>query len=169
MSKQIRPIPQNIGEYLKYDPSTDTLIWIKRPGKRVHVGDVAGSFNKTYKHNEVRFRGELYLAHRVIWFLKTGEQPPDTIDNKDHNRSCNSENNLRAATRSQNQHNRGKPKNNTSGYKGVCWSKARNKWQASIKLNYKAVHLGYFDTPELAHTAYCNAADRYHKEFKNYG
>lgn len=37
-----------------------------------------------------------------------------------------------------------KPKNNTSGYKGVSWNKFAKKWSAHIKKDGKKKHLGYF-------------------------
>lgn len=42
----------------------------------------------------------------------------------------------------------------TSNYVGVCWYKAYNKWRATIVINYKKVHLGYFDNELDAHNAY---------------
>lgn len=38
------------------------------------------------------------------------------------------------------------PKNNTSGFKGVCLHKASNKYVAQISINYKRIHLGSFKT-----------------------
>lgn len=39
-----------------------------------------------------------------------------------------------------------KLKNKTGNYKGVCWVTERNKWRSSLKLNYKEIFLGYFQT-----------------------
>ena len=36
--------------------------------------------------------------------------------------------------------------NNTSGYKGVCFHKASNKWISQITVNKKHIHLGTFNT-----------------------
>lgn len=54
-----------------------------------------------------------------------------------------------------------KPKNNTSGYKGVCWSKYHNKWQAYIQLHNKRVQLGYFDNIEDAVKARVDGEEKY--------
>lgn len=62
----------------------------------------------------------------------------------------NRKSNLRVATNQQNSMNCGLSSNNKSGYKGVHWDKSRNKWIASIKLNYKTIHLGRFDSIEDA-------------------
>jgi hypothetical protein len=77
----------------------------------------------------------------------------------------NRKSNLRICTSMQNQYNTGPNSRNTSGYKGVYWSKSNNKWQARIKINKKKVYLGNFKTLEDAYTAYCNKAQEAHGEF----
>lgn len=49
--------------------------------------------------------------------------------------------------------------NNTSGYTGVSWSKARKKWEAHISLfgESKRKNLGYFTTYEQAYETYQEA------------
>lgn len=42
----------------------------------------------------------------------------------------------------------------SSKYKGVSFMKARDKWQAYIKINGKQKHIGLFPTEILAHQAY---------------
>ena len=50
--------------------------------------------------------------------------------------------------------NRGRPKSNSSGFRGVHWSKQHKKWQAQIQTKGKKIFLGYFDTAEEAAHAY---------------
>ena len=45
----------------------------------------------------------------------------------------NCRSNLRVATQQENQHNRDKYKNNTSGHKGVRWHEQAQKWATQIK------------------------------------
>ena len=59
------------------------------------------------------------LLHRFVFILKTGEEPRSTIDHIDIDKSNNMFENLRLATRQQQQQHRGKQKSNTSGYIGV--------------------------------------------------
>lgn len=88
-----------------------------------------------------------------------------TIDHIDGNGQNNDPANLRLATRSQNQHNRGASKNNTSGFKGVYLEKKVNRWKSAICLNGKLRHIGLFDTKEEAHAAYVKAAEQLHGTF----
>ena len=44
----------------------------------------------------------------------------------------------------------GLPLNNTSGIKGVCWDKSRNRWVASYRKDGKTIRLGRFKTKEEA-------------------
>lgn len=70
------------------------------------------------------------------------------------NRRCN----LRLATNSQNNMNTRKRRDNTSGFKGVYWHSHSRKWHARITKKGVTKSLGYFNTPEEAHQAYCAAA-----------
>lgn len=45
----------------------------------------------------------------------------------------------------------------TSKYTGVSWSVSSNKWQAQIRTNGKAKHLGYFHDEYEAHLTYQEA------------
>jgi len=90
------------------------------------------------------------------------------IDHINHDTLNNQRENLRICTPSQNNMNKAKRKDNTSGYKGVCWQKEVKKWQAKIKVNQKQIYLGCYDNKELAYEAYIKACKKYHKEFANY-
>ena len=87
-------------------------------------------------------------------------------DHIDRNPLNNRRENLRPATPSQNQFNRRKQRNNTSGYKGVGFSKEKGLWRAYIANDTKKfIHLGYFAKAEDAARAYDAAAIRFHGEF----
>ena len=75
----------------------------------------------------------------------------EEIDHIDLNPLNNCRNNLRIATSSQNKMNRLAPVNNTSGFKGVSWSKNAKKWAAYINIDGKRHYLGLFITAELAY------------------
>lgn len=99
--------------------------------------------------------------HRVIANTPEGFETDHINGNGLDNRRCN----LRSTSRAQNSVNTGIKKNNTSGYKGVDWSKTRKKWRARIRVNGERVGLGYYDSPEEAGAAYDEAARIYHGEF----
>lgn len=75
------------------------------------------------------------------------------IDHIDGNGLNNQKQNLRESNRNENMSNRTvNNKNNTSGYRGVYWHKAGNKWMASLQHKGKYVYLGlYEDKDEAAH------------------
>lgn len=95
-----------------------------------------------------------------------GLLPDDAdIDHIDRCRSNNLIENLRKVTRSENLANRGKLPNNTSGFKGVHWSKTQRNWQATISIEGRPVKLGGFLDIVKAAEAYCNASIEIHGKF----
>jgi len=149
---------EEIKETLRYDPETGFIYHIKT-GKRA-----CRAKNNGYVVVAVP-KGKRELAHRVAWFLFYGFTPPDCIDhinqNKHDNRICN----LRLATCAENLRNRSRQKNNVSGYKGVSFHAASNKYRAQIKVDGRKIHLGLYGSAIKAHDAYVGAANRYHAEF----
>ncbi len=91
-------------------------------------------------------RGVHILMHRVLMGMPDGLQ----VDHANRNPLDNRKSNLRIATRSQNQWNRGLQNNNSSGSKGVSWDKVNNKWRAAVNMQNKYINLGRFNTIEEA-------------------
>ena len=106
---------------------------------------------------------------KVIYMHRLIARTPDGLDTDHIDRSGlnNQRANLRHCTESQNQYNTSVPNNNTSGFKGVTWHRARQKWQAQIQANGEHIHLGLFKTAEAAAHAYDKAALRLHGNFAN--
>jgi hypothetical protein len=94
------------------------------------------------------------FLHNFILPPKRGFIVDHINRNKLDNRRCN----LRYVTYSQNNMNSSMQKNNTSGYRGVCWHKKAKKWACFIKLNKKRIHIGLFSNIEEAARAYKNKA-----------
>jgi hypothetical protein len=161
-----KPLPdlEYLREILSYDKETGLFYW-KRPRKSIRVGNIAGTkYNNGYIR--IRIDHERYCAHRVAWYFLTNIDPFDKqIDHVNGTKYDNRASNLRLATDSQNKANQSKSKNNKSGYKGVHFKKSHNKWCAVINIDNKRIHIGYFDSPELAHIAYCKRAVELFGEF----
>ncbi len=109
--------------------------------------------------------GKHYLAHRLAFLYMLGRWPIDQVDHENGNGMDNRWSNLRGSTNSQNKANRTKQSNNTSGHKGVYWSKVNKRFYASIKHNGKNHYLGCFADIEPAIVAYKSAAAELHGEF----
>lgn len=104
----------------------------------------------------------IYLANEIV---KRAFGYVGTVDHKDRDSFNNRIANLRPATKSQNGMNRGPQFNNNTGYKGVCFVKARYKYQTQLKLRGVRVYHAYFTDLEEAARAYDKAAKHYHGEF----
>ncbi len=153
MSEHIVPRPELTAEYLRsvlhYDQETGIFTRKVSTSNSVKVGDVAGCPNGD-GYLLIMVQSRLYKAHRLAWLYVSGEWPEDQIDHINRNRSDNRITNLREVSHKQNQQNRSKPSNSTSGHPGVSWYKRYYKWVARITHNYKLIHLGYFTDREEA-------------------
>lgn len=161
---------QDWSDVFEYDETCPSCLrWRINPSPSAPAGGRAGALN-TKRYWQVRYNRKNYQVHRIIWEMFNGPIPyRNEIDHINMNKSDNRLCNLRLATSSNNQHNRLKYRNNTSGYKGVSWFPPEGKWRARITLNGKLRFLGYFTSAETAHAAYCRAAASLHKEFANPG
>jgi hypothetical protein len=117
------------------------------------------------------YKATTLLMHRVI-MSRVMDRPLFRWEIVDHIHGLTLDNRrseLRLATPSQSNMNRGLPRNSTTGLKGVTWSNYAHKWMAKIRINRKSKTLGYFDTPEEAHEVYKKAAIDLFGEFVNLG
>jgi len=80
------------------------------------------------------------------------------VDHANGNGLDNRRSNLRPATIAQNSQNRRPPVGGSSKFKGVCWNRVSQKWQAGIKINGKSHYLGLFAAEIDAANAYDEAA-----------
>lgn len=104
--------------------------------------------------------GKNITMHRFLLDAKPGECVDHLNRNGLDNRRCN----IRIATYSQNQWNRGLACNNTTGFKGVCTTH-NGRFRAHLKVNRKDYHLGTFATAEEAACLYDVAVVEYHGAF----
>ena len=106
------------------------------------------------------------IKNRTIRMHRFIVDAPDGffVDHIDGDGLNNRRENLRMATHFENARNQKKPKNNTSGFKGVTKAK-HNKWMARINYNGRSVFLGLYTTAEEAHFAYSEASRKLHGLF----
>jgi hypothetical protein len=141
------------------------LYWKINASPQVRIGDKAGCLGN-HGYLKFKWKGKGYLAHRIIYEMAYGSIPElYQIDHVNGIRTDNRVDNLRLATRSQNNCNSSKRKDNASGFKGVNWHKASKKWRARITIFNKEKRLGCFSTKEEAYEARLTAEKKYHGEF----
>lgn len=154
--------PEYLLENFKYYSDTGKIIWIKNRYKN-KIGADACSYVSEYKR--IIIHGKTFLAHRVAWAMFTGSWPDNLIDHingiKSDNRICN----LRQATYEQNNSNVKSPVKSKTGFRGVTYSKSKNKYLARIRVKRKLVDLGAFDDPIEAYECYKKEAKRIKGEF----
>lgn len=123
--------------------------------RNIWIGKNAGK-NAGYKMSNgyyyVKINGCIYLNHRIIFAIHNNfiDFDDKQIDHIDNNKLNNNPKNLRLANASQNQHNKGKQKNNTSGEKNIFLVKRNNKYRCTMRYYSKNIHIGIFNTLEEA-------------------
>ncbi len=152
---------EQLKAWLHYDLETGHFTWLASNYEaRWPVGRRAGGIVKD-GYVGIRLEGQLYRAHRLAWLYVYGDWPSTHLDHRDTIRTHNWIDNLRLASRSQNQCNR----HAVSGLKGVSFDPGTGRWRARIGIGKQQIWLGRHDTEEAAHAAYRAAAIKLHGEF----
>jgi hypothetical protein len=149
-----------VQEFFEYK---DGVLYWKKNQSNIKSGAIAGN-QRQDGYIDIGFKGKLIRAHRLIWLMHHGYMP-EFLDHINGVRNDNRLENLRVATRTQNQMNLKKRIDNSSGCSGVFWNKQRNKWAARIQINKKAKHIGLFSTIEDAIVARKIAEQKLFGEF----
>lgn len=102
--------------------------------------------------------------HREVFRLK-GLPVPASVDHRDRDGLNNRLRNLRPATHQQQQFNKPKRRDNTSGYIGVTWYSPLSKWKAQAYLNGKNHYLGYYTSKIAAARARDKFARKHQGQF----
>lgn len=143
------------------------LYWKVSPNWSIKIGSKAGYVNKLKgcSRNKVEINGKGYLSSRIIFLYHHGYLPK-FVDHRDRDSLNDKIENLRAASRAENNKNVTSHKNTTSKYLGVSLID-KKYWRATIMINRRQKYLGRHKTEENAALAYNKAAELYHGEFAN--
>jgi hypothetical protein len=177
-------------ECFEYNMETGSLRWKVRPERHFPRLRLAKTWNTKWAGKEAGVRGfrkdngkaiVVFVsvvcegrrvqtsAHRLIYHIMGGIIPPKyEIDHIDHNPHNNKWDNLRCCLPHQNNANKVQFGSKLGLPKGVYIDKkvkGPKKYKAKIMVQYKGIHLGAFVTAEEAHQAYCDASNKYHREF----
>jgi len=152
-----------LNETFNYNPLSGDLTW-KKKGSRRSVGSKAGSKGKL-GYICIGMQGRIFKAHRIAFAMFHNRNPIGAIDHINGDTSDNRISNLREATLKNNAANCKTRIDNTSGIKGVHYSKRYGKWIAQIQRNGKRCGMGYFETKEEAQKARIEAAQNEYGEF----
>lgn len=109
----------------------------------------AGWYCTTNGYRMVDVEGKKYLEHRVIYSL-FNDEIPDLIDHINQNKTDNRIENLRPSNKRANSFNSKVRSDNTSGIRGISFSKSNNKWFTYIWKYGKRISGGYFLSLEEA-------------------
>lgn len=144
-------------EFITYDKKTG-LIKYKNPlrkgqKKPDHVSD---GYLDPSGYIMLFIKDKSYRAHRLAWLYVTGNFPKEEIDHINGIRNDNRYVNLREVTRQQNKFNNKR--------KGYYYDRSKSRYRASIQLNNKMIHLGYFKEKSDARDAYVKAKIKHHGE-----
>ncbi|SEG64748.1 HNH endonuclease [Bosea lathyri] len=163
-------------ERFSYDPAEGVVRWRRRTlasfvtasrGKTWNTRYAGRSLNRSGRYGfcslEYEGRSIKLREHRIAYALVTGRTGFPEIDHADGRGDSNAFANLRLATRSQNNANRGGfsrsglPKGVTARGKRFMASAHAGKGQTK--------YLGTFDTADEAHAAFCRYAEARHGAF----
>lgn len=149
---------ERLHSLLHYDPLTG-LFTNKVARSNSPVGAVVGSKNKVLGYIVVVLDYQHYYGHRLAWFYVYGVWPDPEVDHENRVRHDNRLENLRPATKGQQQQNAHRP--NSTGYRGVYHRKG-GRFVARITRDGKLVRLGEYATAAEAGQAYAAAKATMH-------
>ncbi|RSU58020.1 HNH endonuclease [Sphingobium yanoikuyae] len=167
MAAKRLPSVDLLRQLLRYERDTGKLFWHPRTADHFTDGAYsaerkAAAWNARYAGQEAftdvgshgyrngSINGKLYLAHRVIWAMETGEWPEGDVDHRNGVKTRNEWLNLRAVPHSINMRNMTGRAESEAGVSGVQWRASRSKWRARIMVDGKERCIGHFDSKEEA-------------------
>jgi phosphotransferase system IIB component len=154
-------ILEELKSILQYDPATGIFTWKETRSPTCKKGQVAGQTTKN-GYVVIGVLGGRYRAHHLAWFYIHGVLPKE-IDHKNRIRNDNRIENLRIASRSENNVN-SKRHSKITNVRGVMRNK--KKFTAYIDKDGKRTYLGTYSTVEEAQTVRDMKAKEMYGEFE---
>lgn len=152
-------IPLTQGVFAKVDKSDfDQLSVYKWQAAKGRQGELRAV--RTVYDKKSGKRKTVQMSRQILQAV--GKQK---VDHKNGNTLDNSRKNLRACSNQENGYNRGKNKNNSSGFRGVSYEKRCGKWRATLKAGGAFKSLGYFESKKMAILSWKAAAKVYFGEY----
>lgn len=148
---------ENILEFFDYNSHSGALIIKHRRLKWFNSLNSYKAFNTRFENTCAKTTdkdgyiimtvlGVRLIAHRVIWFIMTGDFPNGDIDHINHIRDDNRWKNLREVTRRENLRNISIRKNSPYKIFGISKIKETGRWRVKISTpQMKGTHLGVFN------------------------
>lgn len=186
MTKSESTLPVRLLFEMLRSSEDGSLTWLERPASHFASGEkrskehAAANWNSRYAgtpalncvtpfgHKTGRINYRMFYAHRVVWAMQAGAWPTYEIDHIDGDAGNNRFSNLRDVPHVLNLRNQARRSTNTTGFTGVSPFRRDGTWSASITVDGKSIHLGYFATPQEASAARV-AAEAKHSFHTNHG
>lgn len=159
-------VPDIAATRINYNPKTGAFVW--EYDNKMHPrlnGKEAGTIRDGYL--AIKINGVSFKAHRIAWFIVTGNQPK-TIDHINGNGLDNRFCNLRNTSQMRNTQNHGRITNNSGLPCGVRVTK-KGRYQARVTCNKIVYHLGTFETISDAEIAYLSRRKELFGEYSRGG
>ena len=137
---------QSLKSILSYDADTGYFTWLLRLSGKQKAGDTAGCIDGD-GYVVIGIGNKNYKASVLAWLYVYGRWPILELDHINRIRNDNRVENLREATKKEQQANKTRSRNNTSGYTWVREDKERGGWLVQSKIFGFA---GRFKTKEEA-------------------
>lgn len=164
-----KPMSQDLlKELFTYEEETGNFIRNGSVGGSTYKGEIVGHIHGKRGYVAVMVNKSSYVAHRLAWLYMTGEDAPSDIDHINGCRSDNRWDNLRLATKEQNQHNAKLRSDNSSGVKGM--QRNRDYLECRVAHEGEVSYKCFKATEEDLAIAWLRETRlRLHGEFANHG
>ena len=128
--------------------------------EKILKGCTAGAYRIIDLYNgKGEGRNVYYVARLVVQYFLPDWDENLEVDHINGVKTQNNIENLRMVTHKENQRSfQTKRRGCSSKYRGVTWSKQRQKWLVKIKVDGKSKHVGYFYDEDEAARTYDKAA-----------